>query len=706
MASSARMPPPVVPSGKYKKLQSGGITVYACRLVHKINANGGKVERVLLVTSQIVALVDTKVKVRRYMCLEIIKESAYKKEGDTTTMLLRMTEGSDEPDILFTQIEEVQEPATSIPPVTSPDGVDVLHLIRKLRKERTGIEMPIYNLTGTEHELVGNLKKSSSFSPPKYKFVHQGVKAPQSPTGEESRPSPKGPSTPEGPPPPLGGGAGERSYKVFLNHPQEDLGLQISQDTQGKIFIVNVTKGQAAARAGIPVGVLASVDGFVPRNKSELQAKLEELETAGVTVFDMTVIPRPEMQGVEEAASRALVVGVAYTGTRYELKGAPQEAFNMARALQRWGFCSQPQIRIMVDDGTTEPPTYENMKAALQWLFSDVKPGQSRFFSFVGHGVNQEGSVMSLRDGPNEAIYPCDFDQGGVIKEDFIASLVHTVPASANVLLVCDSHGTGCILNLPTKIKALTNGRLAVTSSTIPGRAFEAKVAQVSSCREQQSPTDERQPVGLITSAFITSINRNPSPTMELLCEDMKSLMKQRQATSTLMVACSWQASERDVFRIPRHVNVPSVPDTRIASPTHTTKDPHVARESVPSMRSKAGPPLFAAGSPQQLGSVVPQQPREAAPATLEGMMGLQGADSRTGLPVLSPEDLFAKVPLVLSSPGFARLVQRPEGIREAQGSRAIPELFYVAEIIVLEARETGVPELEDGVIELPDVGG
>ena len=70
---------------------------------------------------------------------------------------------------------------------------------------------------------------------------------------------------------------------------------------------------------------------------------------------------------------------------------------------------SPSSMRVLTDDPSTPEhlqPTKRNILSSLEWLAADVSPGDALFFSFSGHGAQQEDPQGIEEDGMNETILP------------------------------------------------------------------------------------------------------------------------------------------------------------------------------------------------------------------------------------------------------------------------------------------------------------
>lgn len=151
---------------------------------------------------------------------------------------------------------------------------------------------------------------------------------------------------------------------------------------------------------------------------------------------------------------RALLVGLNYKGTQYELRGCENDVMAMNEVLvSRFGFTDATQRRVLTgNSGTTQ-----EILLRLNWLVNGLQAGDTAFFHFSGHGTqcpvtdyenNQEP------DGLDEVIVPVDMDwRRNIIKDNDFRQIFSRVPKDVNLIVILDNchSGTGlrAIDNMP-----------------------------------------------------------------------------------------------------------------------------------------------------------------------------------------------------------------------------------------------------------------
>lgn len=219
---------------------------------------------------------------------------------------------------------------------------------------------------------------------------------------------------------------------------------------------------------------------------------------------------------------RALLVGCNYKGSSFALNGCINDALCVRHLLKtRFGF-QDADIMLLTDDQSDPQkwPTRANMIYQMQMLVWDLRPGDSLFFHFSGHGsqvVDRSGDEV---DGKSETICPCDFKLGGMIVDDELnILLVNPLPPGVRLHVVIDACHSGSVMDLEFRAKYKTSRgaywkqeyawRPSVYKGTRGGEAF-----QFGASRDSQTAADTRRlsgsvSTGAATFSFIQAIERN-----------------------------------------------------------------------------------------------------------------------------------------------------------------------------------------------------
>ena len=177
----------------------------------------------------------------------------------------------------------------------------------------------------------------------------------------------------------------------------------------------------------------------------------------------------PTFQFTSTGKRKALLIGINYFGSRGELRGAINDVKNMATYLNgNFGFAAEDMV-ILTDDKQRpmSQPTKLNILRAMHWLVRDAQPSDNLFFQysgeppeavkflhrltcFVGHGAQLIDPDGDEDDGYDEVIFPVDFREFGVIKDDEMHEImIKDLPSDVRFTAIFDSSHAGCALDLP-----------------------------------------------------------------------------------------------------------------------------------------------------------------------------------------------------------------------------------------------------------------
>ncbi|KAI9295268.1 hypothetical protein K502DRAFT_324411 [Neoconidiobolus thromboides FSU 785] len=150
---------------------------------------------------------------------------------------------------------------------------------------------------------------------------------------------------------------------------------------------------------------------------------------------------------------KALLIGINYIQTKFELKGCINDVKNIQRFLtSSYQFPLEGMV-LLTDDQRHNPsrlPTKQNILSAMRWLTDGARANDSLFFHFSGHGSQTPDLDGDEEDGFDETICPLDFQQQGQITDDEMnLILVQPLPQGCRLTAVFDCCHSGTALDLP-----------------------------------------------------------------------------------------------------------------------------------------------------------------------------------------------------------------------------------------------------------------
>ena len=204
---------------------------------------------------------------------------------------------------------------------------------------------------------------------------------------------------------------------------------------------------------------------------------------------------------------RALVVGINYVGTQYQLDGCINDALDMQAQLKKF-FPSCTDYRL-VTDSTPLTPTRANILAALDWLVTGLKPGENVMFHYSGHGGRVRDTNGDEVSGYDSCIYPVNGRQIEMILDDDLrARLAAKIPAGSKCFVVLDCCYSGSAVDLRCAWQATTESTLTYTENQKYAKTA-GTVVFISGCQDTQVAADtvdkEGRPCGALTMALLST---------------------------------------------------------------------------------------------------------------------------------------------------------------------------------------------------------
>jgi len=165
-------------------------------------------------------------------------------------------------------------------------------------------------------------------------------------------------------------------------------------------------------------------------------------------------------------------------------------------------------------------PTRGNIENGLRWLAEGAAPGDVLFFSFSGHGAQQEDPEGLEEDGMNETILPVDFKHCGMMTDDQIGDyIVKPLPEGVRLTAVMDCCHSGTGLDLPYSWDLR---RRAWREEVNPYHSL-GDVLMFSGCEDDDTSSDASggygAPGGAMSTAFCDVLRQHPRLTYPQLLE-------------------------------------------------------------------------------------------------------------------------------------------------------------------------------------------
>lgn len=216
----------------------------------------------------------------------------------------------------------------------------------------------------------------------------------------------------------------------------------------------------------------------------------------------------------------ALLIGINYLKNKnYGLDGCINDVQNVKKMLVDCFHYRPENIVVMTDNlkGSLEP-TKKNMIQQIMNVVGKIKPGDTMYMHYSGHGVqirSKDGDEAHNIDTPNmdDCLCPCDFykfaGDNRFISDDFLKQiLVNKVPIGAKLRAVFDCCHSGSALDLRYM---WSKGDKFLNSNSPQLKSND--IILISGCRDHQTSADtwdgERREAGGALTLMLTKVLKN-----------------------------------------------------------------------------------------------------------------------------------------------------------------------------------------------------
>ncbi len=193
---------------------------------------------------------------------------------------------------------------------------------------------------------------------------------------------------------------------------------------------------------------------------------------------------------------RALLIGVAYTGTNAALEGTTYDVEQMEDVLVKSLGYTADDITILAEreayHGTHAilEPTRANIEAQLIRLAEECVSNSAItevLWQYSGHGAYVKDPTGSADedDGKDECLVPLDYIKAGLIRDDTINAILSLFPKHVTFIGLMDACHSGTVFDLPYRY--ITGNKYVIESET---SRIQCRCIMLSGCRDDQTSAD------------------------------------------------------------------------------------------------------------------------------------------------------------------------------------------------------------------------
>ncbi len=264
------------------------------------------------------------------------------------------------------------------------------------------------------------------------------------------------------------------------------------------------------SRLPTPASLLSTLNSLKQRLDAANALVVNRRNTLTVLLSQLQALTAPPSAPAVSPAltgrfARALIVGINYVGTQYELYGCINDALNVEKQLRTF-FPGSAEYRILTDN-TVQKPNRTNILAGLDWLVSGLKAGENVFFHYSGHGGRVRDTNGDEATGLDSCIFPCNDGRMEMITDDELrAALAMRIPAGCKCFAVLDACHSGTGVDLRYRWETPSQTSLAYREDTKYEKTA-GDIVFLSACMDTEYAMDTvdntERPAGALTWALL-----------------------------------------------------------------------------------------------------------------------------------------------------------------------------------------------------------
>lgn len=211
---------------------------------------------------------------------------------------------------------------------------------------------------------------------------------------------------------------------------------------------------------------------------------------------------------------KALLIGINYLNTEYELSGCIADVERMKSFLETKGFNN---FEIMTDL-TDVKPTRSNIFFKIINFINNSTDGDLLFIHFSGHGSYTYDTNNDEIDGNDELIVTSDLSY--IMDDELKAIVKQYCKKNVSVIGLFDSCHSGTMMDLKYNYDCTNNNY----SENIKDSECNGNILMISGCMDEQTSSEaliNGSPQGALTTTFINVMNSNQNGSWKELLNNM-----------------------------------------------------------------------------------------------------------------------------------------------------------------------------------------
>ena len=247
----------------------------------------------------------------------------------------------------------------------------------------------------------------------------------------------------------------------------------------------------------------------------------------------------------------ALLIGINYKGSQFELHGCVNDAKDLCNVLvEKKGYKKDNVVMLIEEDGFSQP-TKSAIVAELVKIVSTTsrKDVEEIFIAYSGHGTQIKDYSGDEDDGMDEVLVPVDYVKSGIIPDDSLNSLLCRLDKDTKCIVLTDCCHSGTMLDLTYRY--IPDGEDCVENKNCK---VQGNVMLLSGCMDTQESADawninnSRKSQGAMTAAVLDVLRNNSDLSCGALVKNIRDFLKQRGFGQLPQLCSSKPIQEKTIF--------------------------------------------------------------------------------------------------------------------------------------------------------------
>ena len=224
---------------------------------------------------------------------------------------------------------------------------------------------------------------------------------------------------------------------------------------------------------------------------------------------------------------KALLVGLDYKGTSYELTGCINDVQYMAEYLVSQNISADKMY--ILTDNTDVKPTKTNIINYFTKLLTDAKSGDQLVFFYSGHGSTIVNTSLNKDTEPLDDVL-VTIDSNYIIDDDLNEIIQKNLKPNVKLFVLFDCCHSGTMLDLRYNFPVDdTKPGIIIDNSS---ENTKSNVFYISGCKDDQTSMEtfiNSKSQGAMTWAFLEAVKQNPTMSWKVLVKTIRDNLKKYQ---------------------------------------------------------------------------------------------------------------------------------------------------------------------------------